>query len=238
MLKERIRQWRHVFKLDPNRALPDRALERICLSGTDAIVIGGTDGITSQNTRELLDRVEEYPVECVQEVSHPDAVIPGLEGYLIPSVLNAGSLEWVLGAQHQALKRYGEWIPWEDIAVLGYVVLNPKSRVGRLTKCKTDLNEGDLTAYGRLVEHLFQMPALYVEYSGVFGDKALVEAGRLGVSQTRLFYGGGIAKEEDARTMAAIADTVIVGNLVYLNVDAAVKTVQWVKGTEKSYRHR
>ena len=41
-----FREWRHVFKLDPNKELSDERLEKICESGTDAIIVGGTDGIT------------------------------------------------------------------------------------------------------------------------------------------------------------------------------------------------
>jgi len=31
------RNWKHVFKLDPNKEIDDQSLERICESGTDAI---------------------------------------------------------------------------------------------------------------------------------------------------------------------------------------------------------
>ncbi|OYD07519.1 heptaprenylglyceryl phosphate synthase [Paludifilum halophilum] len=233
MLRQWIKGWRHAFKLDPDRVLSDRALERICLSGTDAVIVGGTEGVTQNNSRELLDRVSEYPVKCVQEVSGLESVVPGLDGYLIPTVLNAGDLQWVVGLQHQAVKKFGEWIPWEDLAVLGYVVLNPNSRVARLTGSRTELASSDVTAYGRIAEHLFHLPALYVEYSGVYGDPSIVEAARNGLDSTQLIYGGGVSNEEQARRMAAVADTVIVGNLVYRNADAAVETVHWVKETTR-----
>ena len=67
MLSERVASWRHVFKLDPNRAISDGALDRICRSGTDAVILGGTDGITYENTWELLRRVRRYDVPCYQE---------------------------------------------------------------------------------------------------------------------------------------------------------------------------
>ena len=41
-----FREWSHVFKLDPNKEISDDALEKVCESGTDAIVIGGSDGVT------------------------------------------------------------------------------------------------------------------------------------------------------------------------------------------------
>lgn len=33
-------EWRHVFKLDPAKDISDEALEKICESGTDVILVG------------------------------------------------------------------------------------------------------------------------------------------------------------------------------------------------------
>ena len=114
-----------------------------------------------------------------------------------------------------------------------YVVLNPDSRVARLTRARSSLSEEDVTGYARLAEHLFGMPVVYVEYSGCYGDPRLVRAARAGMARSRLFYGGGIATPDQAREMARLADTVVVGNLIYYNVDAAVQTVRHVKETPK-----
>ncbi|GGE09656.1 heptaprenylglyceryl phosphate synthase [Marinithermofilum abyssi] len=229
MLEERMRRWRHVFKLDPNRPISDEALAAVAESGTDAVIIGGTDGITYENTRELWERVSRFPVPCVQEISSTDAVVPSCEGHLIPVVLNARETEWLGGAQHRAIKLFGDWIPWEQIAVLGYVVLNPDSKVARLTRSRTELQPADMTAYIRLAERLFRLPAAYVEYSGTYGEPAMVEAARRGKKDVQLFYGGGISTQEQAETMARLADTVVVGNLIYENLEQALQTVRWVK---------
>lgn len=229
MLREVVARWRHVFKLDPNRVLSEKALEVICQSGTDAIIVGGTDGITFENTFDLLRRLRRYPITCVQEISVRGAVMPGFDGYLIPTVLNSKGNKWILGAHHEAIKVFGAWIPWDKVVSEGYIVLNPKSKVAQLTGSQTKLETSDLTAYARLAEHLFHLPIVYVEYSGTFGDPAMVEAARNGLRQTRLFYGGGIETEAQARQMGKLADTIVVGNLIYRNVEAAVNTVKWVK---------
>lgn len=44
-----VTEWKHVFKLDPNKDLPDEQLEILCESGTDAVIIGGSDGVTEDN---------------------------------------------------------------------------------------------------------------------------------------------------------------------------------------------
>lgn len=221
--------WRHVFKLDPQKSLSDAALQRVCQSGTDAIIVGGTDGVTFDNSVELLGRIRRYALPCVQEVSHREAVVPGFDGYLIPLVLNAADVRWVIGAQHEAVKAFGNMIPWTDVLAEGYVILNPESRVARLTDSQTALTADDVTAYAKVAEHLLNLPLFYVEYSGMFGDVALVQAAKKGLSRTRLIYGGGIGSAEEARQMAAVADTIVVGNAVYDNLQGALQTVKAVK---------
>ncbi|MCS0543699.1 geranylgeranylglyceryl/heptaprenylglyceryl phosphate synthase, partial [Aeromonas veronii] len=44
------------------------------------------------------------------------------------------------------------------------------------------------------------------------------------------FYGGGIKTAEQAKEMGQFADTVVVGNIIYEDMNAALKTVQAVKG--------
>lgn len=198
VLKEKMKTWRHVFKLDPNRPLSDRVLENVCTSGTDAVIVGGTDGITYENSRNLIERVMDYPVMCVQEISREETVVIGVDGYLVPVVLNAGSLRWVLGSQHRAVKKYGDWIPWEAVIALGYIVMNPESKVAKLTESQTQLSDADVKAYARLAERIFGMPTVYVEYSGAFGDEETLRAASSGVNQSRLIYGGGITRKEEA----------------------------------------
>lgn len=231
MLEQMAAGWRHVFKLDPNRRLSDLAMEKVCQSGTDAIIVGGTDGITFKNIWELRERLQKYSVPCVLEVSDMNAIVPGFDGYLIPSVLNTDNARWIHGAHQKAIQRYGCGIPWEQLLLLGYVILNPEAKVSRLTEARAELDEEEAVSYACLVEHLFKWPVLYLEYSGKYGDEKTVRAMRRQLKKTRLFYGGGITNSKQAKNMAKWADTVVVGNLVYTNVEKAVQTVSWVKET-------
>ena len=63
-----FRSWRHFFKLDPNKSITDEALESVCESGTDAIIIGGTDGVTLENVLDLMASVRRYTVQCILEI--------------------------------------------------------------------------------------------------------------------------------------------------------------------------
>lgn len=229
MLTNMIAAWRHVFKLDPQKTLSDVKLEQICQSGTDAIIVGGTDGITFDNTVDLLGRIRRYELPCVLEVSNRAAIVPGFDGYLIPLVLNATDVKWVIGAQHEAVKEFGGMIPWSDVLGEGYVVLNPNSRVARLTNSRTGLSREDMAAYAEMVEQLLNLSIFYVEYSGTYGDIEMVQAAKDGLNRTQLFYGGGIESADQAREMAAVADTVVVGNCVYDDLRLALQTVAAVK---------
>src|SRR5690625_7900833 len=55
-----MKRWKHIFKLDPAKNISDENLKQLCHSGTDAIIIGGTDNVTYENVYELFTRVRRY----------------------------------------------------------------------------------------------------------------------------------------------------------------------------------
>jgi putative glycerol-1-phosphate prenyltransferase len=224
-----IREWRHVFKLDPNKSINDKDLERICESGTDAVIVGGTDGITLENVLDLMARIRKFSVPCVQEVSTIDSVTPGFDLYFIPTVLNSRDPKWITGMHHQAVKEYGEIMNWEEIMMEGYCILNEDCKAARVTNADASLDKEDVAAFARMAEKMFHLPIFYLEYSGKYGNPELVREVKETLEETVLFYGGGIETEEQAKEMAAHADVIVVGNAVYKNLDEALKTVSAVK---------
>ncbi|PZE19242.1 heptaprenylglyceryl phosphate synthase [Paenibacillus xerothermodurans] len=227
-----IKQWRHVFKLDPDREMPDEHLERVCLSGTDAIIVGGSSGITFDNTVDLLARIRRYEVPCVLEISTREAIVPGFDLFFIPIVLNAGDPQWIVGHHQQALREYGAVLDWEQVVTEGYIMLNEHSTAARITQSDTALDVQDVQAYSRLADRLFRCPIVYIEYSGTFGDMEIVSRARQTVRDARLFYGGGIDGPEKAMAAAQAADTVVVGNALYEQFEQALATVHAVKGMQ------
>lgn len=221
--------WRHVFKLDPDRELDDEALDRICTSGTDAVIVGGSSGVTFDNTVDLLSRIRRYEVSCALEVSSEDAAVPGFDYYFIPLVLNTPHGEWIAGRQVEALSKYGTFIPWKQTAAEGYLILNAEAEAARLTGAQTVLDAESIAAHVYMADRLMRLPILYVEYSGMFGDMTLLKRVRGLLTGARLFYGGGIDSAEKARQAAEAAHTVIVGNALYDRLDAALETVQAVR---------
>jgi len=227
-----MEQWKHAFKLDPNKEISDTDLEKICESGTDGIIVGGTDNVTLDGVLDLLARVRRYTVPCVLEVSDLDAVTPGFEGYLIPMVMNSQDKKWMMDLQHEAVKTYKNIMNWEEMFVEGYCILNEDAKAFKHANCKLP-DTDDVVAYAYMAEHFYHLPIFYVEYSGTYGDPSLVAEVKSELENTKLFYGGGIENAEQAKEMAEHADTIIVGNSIYTDLKQALKTVKAVKEIKK-----
>ncbi|NUK31808.1 heptaprenylglyceryl phosphate synthase [Parageobacillus sp. VR-IP] len=224
-----IREWRHVFKLDPNKEISDEHLERVCESGTDAIIVGGTDGVTLENVLELLGRVRRFSVPCVLEISNLESITPGFDFYFIPMVLNSRETKWITDLHHDAVKQFGDVMNWDEIWMEGYCILHKHCKAAMLTAADTELEEEDVVAYARMAEHMYHLPIFYLEYSGSYGDPGLVQRVKQVLMKTQLFYGGGIKTVKQAKEMAKYADTVVVGNIVYEDIEQALATVKAVK---------
>lgn len=223
------KNWRHVFKIDPAKEISDEALEKVCESGTDVIVVGGTDGVTIDNVIDILLRVRRYTVPIALEISNIESVTPGFDYYFIPSVLNSTDTKWVKDLHHQAIKEYGDIMVWDELIAEGYCILNPDCKVAKATTANTDLTMEDVIAYARLSENYFKLPIFYLEYSGTYGDVSIVSSVKEVLNETQLFYGGGIKSAQQAEEMARLADTIIVGNIIYEDLKEALKTVEAVK---------
>ncbi|MBO8157225.1 MAG: heptaprenylglyceryl phosphate synthase [Bacillaceae bacterium] len=223
-----MKDWKHVFKLDPDKNISDKDLEKICESGTDAVIVGGTDHVTLENVLDLLSRIRRYTVPCVLEISNMESVTPGFDFYFIPSVLNSKDRKWITGLHHEAVKEFGDVMNWDEIRMEGYCILNPEAKAFRYTNAVLPSKE-DVIAYARMAEKMFQFPIFYMEYSGTYGDPDLVQAVKSELDETLLVYGGGIYTAEQAREMARYADIIVVGNAIYEDVNKALKTVMAVK---------
>lgn len=227
-----MKTWKHVFKLDPAKEISDEQLELVCESGTDAVIVGGTDHVTLDGVLDLLSRIRRYTVPCILEISTMEAITPGFDFYFIPMVMNSKDKKWMMDIQHQAIKQYKDIMNWDEICIEGYCILNEDAKAFTHTNCYLP-DEADVTAYAHMAEHVFHLPIFYMEYSGTYGDPALVEKVSNQLEDTILFYGGGIENSMQAKEMAAHADVVIVGNSIYTNFKNALKTVKTVQDIKK-----
>ncbi len=157
------------------------------MSQTDAIMIGGTDDVTEDNVIHLMSRVRRYPLPLVLEISNIESVMPGFDFYFVPTVLNSTDVVFHNGTLLEALKTYGHSIDFEEVIFEGYVVCNADSKVAKHTKANTDLTTEDLEAYAQMVNHMYRLPVMYIEYSGIYGDVSKVQAVSEHLTETQLF---------------------------------------------------
>ncbi|MFQ3284582.1 MAG: phosphoglycerol geranylgeranyltransferase [Natronomonas sp.] len=223
--------WDHIVKIDPDKTLVEgETFEDICATGTDALEIGGTTGMTEEKMARVVEATTAYDVPVYIEPSNVGAVVhrEGLDGYFVPIVLNAGNVFWVTGA-HKEWARLDSEINWTATFPEAYLVLNADSSVADYTEADCDIDADEVAAYAEVAEQMFGQRIVYVEYSGTFGDPEIVQAAADAVDETSVFYGGGIHDYESAHEMGRHADTVVVGDLVHdEGVDAVAETVEGV----------
>ena len=221
--------WAHVTKLDPDKNLTEEQMAEIATSGTDALMLSGTLNITKENMQELRDQVKEYGLPLVVEPAGPEAVIAEeIDLLYIASVMNTNQSQWIVG-------KHKEWvlhnqIPWERVIQEAYIVLNPTSSVAKVTGADCSISPAEVAAYAEVADRYFQFPVVYIEYSGTYGNPAVVKAAAEAIDNAVLYYGGGIDSGEKAAEMARYADTIVVGNAVYdRGVQALIETVQAIQ---------
>lgn len=206
--------WSHVTKVDPDKGMSEEKARRVAGTGTDAIVVGGTQGVTREKVLSLLSALEEGGIPVVIEPSNPASVVHTGNDLLVPTVLNAGTVDWTVGIQKEWV-RIDDEIDWSRVLAEGYVVMNPESAVGRLTDAETDISPEEAAAYATVADRFFDLPIVYVEYSGTFGDTEVVAAVSEAVEEATVFYGGGVDSYERAREAAEHADCVVVGDAAH-----------------------
>jgi phosphoglycerol geranylgeranyltransferase len=210
------KDWVHVTKLDPDKQLNAGDIEAIAASGTDALMLSGTLNVTPENLKALLKQVKAYNLPLVMEPAGPEAVLTqDIDYVFVPSVMNTTDVTWLVGKHRAWVQQQRGKIPWEYIVPEAYIVLNPASSVGKVTKSICDLKAEEVAAYTTVADHYFHFPIVYIEYSGTFGDPAVVKAASDALDKSVLYYGGGINSAEKAATMSRYADTIVVGNAVY-----------------------
>lgn len=153
-----INEWKHMFKLDPAKEISDEDLDKVCESGTDAIIVGGTDNITLDNVLDLLSRIRRaHMVPVVLEISNEEALTPGFDTYFVPMVLNSKEKKYVMDIQQKAIKEYIDMMEYSEVYFEGYCILNPEAKAFQYTNCELPETE-DVKAYAYMAEHVFHLP--------------------------------------------------------------------------------
>ena len=210
----------HVALLDPDKQPASKAGEmarHMKEAGTDAIFIGGSTGVTTQNLSETARAIKEASgLPAILFPGNGEAISADIDALLFMSLMNSTDLGWVNRAQVQAapyIRKLGiETIP------MGYIVVEPGMKVGEVGKAalvKRDDIKGAV-AYATACE-MFGMDLAYLEAGSGAGQPVppeMISAVKESIS-IPLVVGGGIRSPEAAEAARkAGADIIVTGTLI------------------------
>lgn len=219
-LTERLRAGPlHFTLIDPDKspgALAAKIAEGAVALGSDAILLGGSTGISREKMAEAARAVKAaVPVPAIIFPEGPSSLTEAADAVLFMSLLNSRRLDLVIRVHAKAapvIRRMG----LETIA-LGYLVIAPGMRVGEVGEVDVVPRDAPETAVGyALAAELLGMRMVYLEAgSGAPSPvpAAMVRAVRaaLGIP---LIVGGGIRTAADARALLDAGAQVLVTGTV------------------------
>ncbi|MCQ2086407.1 MAG: geranylgeranylglyceryl/heptaprenylglyceryl phosphate synthase [archaeon] len=217
---KKMKKTLHMALIDPEKQSVEDAVKialRCKNAGTDAIMIGGSTGITTKNidmTATAVKRATSLPT--IYFPAGPHALSTQCDAMYYMSILNSRDLNMVVRAQAFAAP-YVKKIGIEPIS-MGYVIVEPGMKVGKITKADL-VKRSDISAaigYALGAQYL-GMRLIYFE-TGSGADKEVPHEMIKAVKEQidiPLIVGGGIRTPEIAKAVReAGADVIVTGTLV------------------------
>jgi phosphoglycerol geranylgeranyltransferase len=210
----------HVTLIDPDKQPPKESAEialRACRAGTDAIMVGGSTGVTQSNLDDTCVQIKKKcKLPVIYFPSGANAISNRCDAIFFMSMLNSRNVRNITGEHAKGaplIKKLG----LEPIS-MGYVVVEPGMKVGEVGEADV-VKRGDfdtLVGYA-LTAEFFGMDLLYLEAGSGAPEPVpldMITAVREAV-EIPLVLGGGIVTPEQAKRMAAAgADVIVTGTLV------------------------
>ncbi|MFP4185301.1 MAG: geranylgeranylglyceryl/heptaprenylglyceryl phosphate synthase [Candidatus Natronoplasma sp.] len=220
ILEKSEKETLHMGLIDPDEQSPEEsgrlasALEEV---GTDAIMVGGSTGITQVDldmTVKEMKKVTDLPV--IHFPTEAGAISPNVDAIYFMSMLNSKDLNKVVGEQVVGapyIKEMGiQTLP------MGYVVVEPGMTVGEVGKANLISRDDPQAAVNfGLAAQYFGMRLFYLEAGSGAPDPVpvdMIEACDKNLD-IPLIVGGGIREPEQARKRAkAGADVIVTGTVL------------------------
>ena len=210
----------HMTLIDPAKQSASASAEiaaKACRAGTDAIMVGGSTGVTQENLDETVGQIKRAcKLPVIYFPSGANAISRKCDAIYFMSMLNSRNVRNVSGEHARGaplIKKLGI----EPIS-MGYVIVEPGMKVGEVGEAEL-VKRGDLnTLIGyAIATEFFGMDLLYLEAGSGAPEPVpvpMVKAARESVD-IPLVIGGGIVTPKQAADLAAAgADIIVTGTLV------------------------
>ena len=210
----------HLALLDPDKQDGREAgiiAKKMKEAGTDAIMIGGSTGVTSENLSETAVAIKETSgLPTIHFPGGPGALSKNVDSIFFMSMVNSMDPFWIIKAQAGAsayIKKLGI-----EIISLGYIIVEPGMKVGEVGRADAiKHNDIDRAVGYALACEMFGMDLVYLE-AGSGADRPvppeMISAVRK-VLSIPLIVGGGIRTPEAAKAARlAGANAIVTGTFI------------------------
>lgn len=205
-------------------------------AGTDAIMVGGSTGVTQTNLDHTVDEIKRtcsLPVICFP--SGANAISKTCDAIYFMSMLNSRNVRNLTG-EHWRAAPIIRSIGLEAIS-MGYIVVEPGMKVGEVGEADVVLRDdaGRAAGYAMAAE-FFGMSLVYLEAGSGAPSPVPADMVREVRKSVRipLVVGGGIVAPDQARSLASAgADIIVTGTLIE-NGDYEMPLKEIVEATHSS----
>jgi phosphoglycerol geranylgeranyltransferase len=210
----------HLALLDPDKQDSTEAAEialKIKEAGTDAIMIGGSTGVTSNNLGATAKAIKESSgLPTIHFPGGPNELSKEVDSIFFMSMVNSKDPFWIIKAQ-ASVSVYVKKLGVETLS-LGYIIVEPGMKVGEVGKADLVKSDEIDKAVGYAVaSELLGMEFIYLEAgSGAYTPvpPAMITAVKKNIS-VPLIVGGGIRTPEAAEAARlAGADAIVTGTFL------------------------
>ncbi len=226
----------HMSLLDPDKMTPPEAGEvafRATLAGSDAIMVGGSTGVTPEKTDATVKAIKDrtrVPVILFPAGAH--ALSRYADAVYFMSMLNSRNVRMIVGEQKKAARAVKAW--GLEAIPMGYLIVEPGMRVAEVGEAQPiPRDDPEEAVRYALTAQFLGMQFVYLEAGSGAPESVpvvMVAAVKREIA-IPLIVGGGIRTPEAARRIAqAGADVVVTGTVIEQDQGRLQAIVDAVKG--------
>ena len=210
----------HMTLIDPEKQSPEGSAEiarKAGKLGTDAVMVGGSTGVTQENLDGAVDQIKKaVRLPVIYFPSGANAIARHCDAVYFMSMLNSRNIKNITG-EHSRGAPVIRKLGLETLS-MGYVIVAPGMKVGEVGEADLIQRDDIPRAVGyALTAEMFGMDLFYLEAGSGAPDPVpteMVKAVRESVEMP-IVVGGGITEADHASALVrAGADIVVTGTLV------------------------